>query len=151
MLRTSCELASQRRLVVLTCCKNYHCLFSNFHHVFLLRELAFSGSHCSFRTCYSVRWTLAPFSMCFQVGSLQRGREACGEVSKGWKDLVQKIVFMGNSKTTIAGEVLKLLNDREESSPQLLPLPGSFLSLLQLTLCSPLYIILEYCHLYCDT
>lgn len=147
MLRTSCELASHRRFVVITCYKNYHCLSSSFHHMLLLRELAFSGSHCSFRTYYSVRWTFAPFSVCFQVGNLQRGREACGEVSKGRKDLVQKVVFMGNSKATIAGEALILLNDRKESSPQLLPLPGSFLSLLQLALCSPLYIILGYCNL----
>ena len=50
---------------------------------------------------------------------------------------------------TVAEEVLIFLSARKGSSPYLPPLPRSFLLLLQFMLCSPLYIGLEDCNLYC--
>lgn len=84
VFRTSCELASPRRLVVITCCKNPHRLPGSFHHMLLPWELAFPGSRWGLRTVilHSGLWLRS-------LGNLQQGREACGmwEVKQRWKDL----------------------------------------------------------------
>lgn len=100
VFRTSCELASQRRFVVITCCKNYHCFSGGFDHMLPLWELTFSGSHCSLRTYYSVRWTLALFSMCFQVGSLQQGKEANAKLSQDGRIFFKSLFSRTAARTT---------------------------------------------------
>lgn len=105
VFRTSCELASLRRFVVITCCKNYHCLFGRFHHMLLLWELAFSGSHCSLRTYYSVRWTLALFSVGFQVGNLQQERKACGRLYRDGKISFQRFSCAAARRPELKGGV----------------------------------------------
>lgn len=100
VFRACCELASPRRFVVITFCKNYHCLPGSFHHTLLLQELEYLGSHCRLGTYLlfcrvdfgSVFWAIC------SKGGNPGGRKGRMQGS------LAKVVFLHSSKGDLAKE-----------------------------------------------